>query len=332
MRHARLKLTTRYGQLPKETETLLMHTTKAAHLWLAVALMLLAAVLVVGICWAAQQLERPTITGIAFVTLKVANMGDAEAFYHGYLRLPQVHSCFGFAQNCLFINSKQQIDLVDAGGPATGRQIDSVGFFTSDARALHRYLSARGWKPGQLGSNSSTGAAFEIKDPENHTITFLQSPKGFGASISGAPPIANRLIHAGFVVENPAEMDKFYKDALGFHVYWHGGMKDSQTDWVDMQVPDGTDWIEYMLNVPENADKRLLGIMNHIALGVPHMHAAATQLEKTGLKLTEEPKIGRDGKWQLNLYDPDQTRVELMEFKPAEKPCCSEYTGPHPGQ
>jgi hypothetical protein len=43
-----------------------------------------------------------------------------------------------------------------------------------------------------------------------------------------------------------------------------------------------------------------------------------------------QPQIGRDGKWQLNLYDPDGTRVELMEFAPVEKPCCSEYTGPHP--
>jgi hypothetical protein len=37
----------------------------------------------------------------------------------------------------------------------------------------------------------------------------------------------------------------------------------------------------------------------------------------------EKPKIGRDGKWQLNLYDPNGTRAELMEMKPVEKPCCS---------
>ena len=42
------------------------------------------------------------------------------------------------------------------------------------------------------------------------------------------------------------------------------------------------------------------------------------------------PKFGREGKWQLNLYDPDGTRVELMEFTPVEKPCCSDCTGPHP--
>jgi len=134
----------------------------------------------------------------------------------------------------------------------------------------------------------------------------------------------------GLWLKDREAMDKFYKDALGFHVYWQGGTKEGETNWVDMQVPDGTDWIEYMLKVPADADKRTLGVMNHIALGVLDVRAAANQLEKTGVKLTEQPKIGRDGKWQLNLYDPDQTRVELMEFTPVEKPCCAEYTGPHP--
>ncbi len=96
-----------------------------------------------------------------------------------------------------------------------------------------------------------------------------------------------------------------------------------------MQVPDGTDWIEYMLNIPDDADKRTLGVMNHFALGVPDVKAAAAQLEKNG-EAAGAAQIGRDGKWQLNLYDPDGTRVELMEFTPVEKPCCSEYTGNKP--
>ncbi len=107
-------------------------------------------------------------------------------------------------------------------------------------------------------------------------------------------------------------------------------MNDGETSWVAMQVPDGTDWVEYMLNIPADADKHTLGVMNHIALGVPDIHAAQKQLLTNGMKLTEEPKMGRDGKWQLNVYDPDDTRVEFMEFTPVEKPCCSEFTGPHP--
>jgi hypothetical protein len=40
--------------------------------------------------------------------------------------------------------------------------------------------------------------------------------------------------------------------------------------------------------------------------------------------------MGRDGKWQANLYDPDGTRVELMEFQPVTKPCCSNFTASSP--
>ncbi len=125
-------------------------------------------------------------------------------------------------------------------------------------------------------------------------------------------------------------MVKFYRDILGFHLYWQGGMKASETNWVALQVPDRTDWIQYMLNLAPNADQRLRGVMNHISVGVPSVKEAPIQLEKDGVKLTEQPKIGRGGKWQLNLYDPDYTRVGLMEFTPVQKPCGSEFTGTHP--
>jgi catechol 2,3-dioxygenase-like lactoylglutathione lyase family enzyme len=87
-----------------------------------------------------------------------------------------------------------------------------------------------------------------------------------------------------------------------------------------------------MLNVPAGADHHILGVMNHIAFGVPDIKAAREQLIKNGWKPVEEPKIGRGGKWQLNVYDPDETRVEFMELTPVQKPCCSEYTGLHPGE
>ena len=69
-----------------------------------------------------------------------------------------------------------------------------------------------------------------------------------------------------------------------------------------------------------------------MALGVDDMKAAQKLLESRGWKPSENEhaQIGKDGKWQLNLYDPDGTRVELMEFKPVAKPCCSAYALPHP--
>jgi hypothetical protein len=64
--------------------------------------------------------------------------------------------------------------------------------------------------------------------------------------------------------------------------------------------------------------------MHHLALGVPSVAEGYQTLLKRGMDLKDQkPKIGRDGKWQLNLYDPNYTRTELMEPKPVEKPCCS---------
>jgi hypothetical protein len=53
-------------------------------------------------------------------------------------------------------------------------------------------------------------------------------------------------------------------------------------------------------------------------------------LRVRGAKEFDGPEVGRDGKDSIDIYDPDGTRVELMEFTPVEKPCCTEYTGAHP--
>jgi hypothetical protein len=85
-------------------------------------------------------------------------------------------------------------------------------------------------------------------------------------------------------------------------------------------VPEDTDWLAYMLNV-RNPSPRTLGLMHHFGLVVSNLEAAHRRLRERGVKMTEQPKIVWDGKWQLNLYDPDLTRIELM--KPVQTPCCS---------
>jgi catechol 2,3-dioxygenase-like lactoylglutathione lyase family enzyme len=122
-------------------------------------------------------------------------------------------------------------------------------------------------------------------------------------------------------VHDQATSDHLYRDILGFHETWHGGMKDDRTDWIDMRVPDGTDWLEYMLNV-QNLSVHSRGVLHHLALGVPDIQQGYKTVTERGYK-AEQPKIGRDGKWQLNLYDPNGTRSELMEPKPVQTPCCS---------
>jgi len=62
------------------------------------------------------------------------------------------------------------------------------------------------------------------------------------------------------------------------------------------------------------------------------MSDAISALAKNGCTAPgcSKTQFGHDGKVQLNLFDPDQTRVEFMEFKPTRTPCCSDFTGIHP--
>jgi hypothetical protein len=44
----------------------------------------------------------------------------------------------------------------------------------------------------------------------------------------------------------------------------------------------------------------------------------------------DEAEISRDGKWTVDIYDPDATRGEFMEFAPAQAARCNPYTVLHP--
>ena len=74
-------------------------------------------------------------------------------------------------------------------------------------------------------------------------------------------------------------------------MYWHDGFKESDTDWEEIQVPDGSDWIEYMLNIPPTADHKELGVQNHFSLGVPSSKAAIDLIHARGLDCCENTSL-----------------------------------------
>jgi catechol 2,3-dioxygenase-like lactoylglutathione lyase family enzyme len=280
--------------------------------------------------------KRPRIVGIARVQILTSDISAARAFYTKVLG--QAHDCNwceGLPSRSFLVNLSQGIALSKAPSPAPSNLIEEIDFVTDSIAELRRFLTAN--KIGVSKPNKPEDNYLTVTDPEGHRIGFvqrsvmLQLTERQSQSVDTVFPF--RIIHAGIIVHDQATEDHFYKDILGFRLYWHGGRTDEDTSWVDMQVPDGTDSLEYMLNVSPNADHHTLGVMNHIAIGVADIKSETARLrEEDVVPILDQPKIGRDGKWQLNLYDPDDTRVEFMEFTPTQKPCCSEFTGPHPGQ
>lgn len=207
-----------------------------------------------------------------------------------------------------------------------------VAFVTTDARKLRSYLASKGIRvPASLKPGLDGNLSFEIRDPGGRVLEFVQYMPGslhekqFGR-VLGANRISTHMIHAGFIVHDRAAEDHLFRDILGFKLMWYGGMNDTETDWVDMRVPNGTDWIEYMVRV-RRPSVRSRGVNDHLAVGVKNIQKAYHAILSRGYTPSQPPKIGRDGKWQLNLYDPDWTRVELMEFKPVQKACCSPMLG-----
>jgi len=276
--------------------------------------------------------KRPPITGIDHVAFYTTSPAENRYLYSMVLGLASAAPIeTGEIQR--FLVGSQWAGYSPAPDPNTTNRMDHVAFTTSDVVALRLYLIGKGTIVlDSIHQRPDDSRSFIVKDPEGNPIEFVQRGKPAVPTNPHADPVSRRLIHVGFIVRDRDAENRFYKDDLGFHIYWHGGMKEGQTDWVAMQVPDGTDWLEYMLNVAPHPDRRTTGVMNHISLGVADMRHAQGKLESHGWKSQgdEHAQMGKDGKWQLNLFDPNLTRIELMEFKPVEKPCCSTFQGPHP--
>jgi len=278
---------------------------------------------------------RPKIVGVAHIGLRTSDLAADRQFYGKLLGFDEPfmldkpkNEGTGLLLTYFKVNDHQYIEIFPELTDPKQDRLSHISFETADAEQLRAYLASKGVKvPDKLEPMLDGNRGFNVTDPDGHTVEFIEyrpgsiHEKNFGKALPDTR-ISQHIIHVGVTVQDRAAADHFYKDILGFKEFWHGGMKDTQTDWIDMRVPDGTDWLEYMLNV-KNPDVRTLGVMHHLALGVPSVNQSYKTLQSRGLDAKEKPQIGRDDKWQLNLYDHDFTRVELMEPKPVRAPCCS---------
>lgn len=278
---------------------------------------------------------RPAITGISGVTFYADNLAKSQQFYASLIGWQQVPAGTPASGVRFYANHSQYIQLLSPPTQGLEDRLVSVGLATTSAESMRRFLSAHSVAvPPSVTLEPDGGATFQVKDPEGHTIEFTQEgPYGAGVPRPSSTPVSNQIVHAGFVVRDRGAMDRFYKDLLGFHLYWQGGSSAGRTDWVMMQVPNGTDWVEYMLNLPLTPSRSQLGSANHFSPDVVSVTVLQENLKQRGWIPTAKdrpPVLGVDGKWQLDLLDPDGTRVEFMEFKEVKQPCCSPILGTPP--
>ena len=283
--------------------------------------------------------SRPPITGISHISIYSADLGQSEAFYThdlGAFKATDPENPQGVRY---YFSPTQFVEVLPLPqGYSSINRLDHVAFVTSEVDALRAYLGTHGTVvPAAVQRGSDGSQWFDVRDPEDNKVEFVQNPP----TLLQVPlnSLSHHIIHVGYMVHNRATEDTFFRAVLGFKPYWFGGPKEDTVAWISQQVPNGTDWLEYMMvngpetkGVPANMTSDRLGAMDHFSLGVNDMKSTALVLY-SGNRIPEKttgPKIGADGKWQYNLFDPDGTRAEIMEFQPVGKPCCSQFTASSP--
>jgi catechol 2,3-dioxygenase-like lactoylglutathione lyase family enzyme len=289
-----------------------------------------------------KPITRPRITGISHIAVYASDMAATDKYYREVVGCARVADPEDAKGVDYLVNATQYIEVLPLPADAGINRLDHVAFKTDNAEGLRRYLSVKSWKtPGSVSKGADGSRWFAVKDPEGNTVEFVQPPENAKAP-EEPNVIGHHIIHVGFLVHNRANEDTFYRDLLGFRPYWYGGMQDDKIDWVSQQTPNSHDWLEYMLTsgpsgtgIPANMTQRTLGVLDHVSIGEPSVDAAFKELASANRlsgRHDDAPKIGKDGKGQLNLYDPDGTRIELMNFHATEKPCCSAFTAEDPAE
>ena len=265
--------------------------------------------------FAQETPARPRITGINHLVFRVSDAAAAQRFYGELLGLGQRAGVGGNNRIVYNIGTRQHV-VVEPGLPAgEDERLAHVAFETADVKAMATYLASRGL--ATRASDSCQPGSILVSDPDGHPIELVQGqwPPRIAAKTSERA-LSNRMLHAGLTIRDEQAANKFYRETLGFSEIWRGGRPEGVTQWVNMRVPDGTDYLEYMF-INEKPDRRRLGTLHHMALLVTDIQAAweevARRMPEPARAQMNSPSVGVNGRYQLNLFDPDGTRTEFME-------------------
>jgi lactoylglutathione lyase len=291
---------------------------------------------------AGDGVKRPRVQGLSHMALYVSDLPKARAFYEDFLgyQEPYVLKRDDGSDRIVFIkiNDNQYIELF-AESPKQDGHLNHISFFTDSAQGMRDYLASRGVKvPDKVGKGRIGNSNFNIVDPDGHTVEIVQyEPDSWTRRENGKfmpdTRISTQMAHVGVLVGALDPAMKFYRDILGFQEFWRGSSTGTELSWVNMRVPDGNDYLELMLyGKPQDAEQ--MGGKNHICLVTPDVKKAVAILESRPARKDYtrpiEVKVGKNGKRQANLFDPDGTRIELMEPNTVDGKTVPPSTAPPP--
>jgi catechol 2,3-dioxygenase-like lactoylglutathione lyase family enzyme len=290
----------------------------------------------------AQTPQRPHIVGISHIALLAHDYEQSRVFYGEFLGFQEPYSLKnpdGSAIMTFFkINDRQYIELYPEHEANTDR-MTHISLETDDIEALRIYLGSKGVKVPDHPHRTRIGnLSFDVTDPAGHQVEMVQYMPGgktvdaYGKYMSDTR-ISKHMTHVGLIVTNVDPEYKFYTEILGFKETWRGSSTGKVLSWINLKVPDGDDYIEFML-AKEEPDATHRGAAHHLCLQVPDVPTAVKTLQarlyfKTYARPIQD-HLGINRKRQANLYDPDGTRIELMEPNTVDGKPTPSSTAPPP--
>jgi catechol 2,3-dioxygenase-like lactoylglutathione lyase family enzyme len=275
-----------------------------------------------------MNVKRPKITGVSHAAFFVKDVEQARAFYKDLLGYAEPYSLKKnnsdeLALTYIKINDRQVIEIFPERAAGSDR-LYHFAIETDDAEGMRQFLASKGIKvPEKTPAGRTGNLNYFVTDPNGIICEIVQyTPNGktmqnFGNDMPDTR-ISDHMSHVGIMVANLDSAMKFYRDILGFKEIWRGSSNGTMLSWVNMKVPEGDDYIEFMLFEKEPSTDRK-GTMNHICLVVDDVAASGKILQSRklpeGCRIPTEMKTGINRKRQINYYDGDGTRVEIMEPK-----------------
>jgi catechol 2,3-dioxygenase-like lactoylglutathione lyase family enzyme len=252
----------------------------------------------------AQTPQRPRIIGISHYALFAHDYEKSRAFYGellGYqepysLKKPDGSAIMTFYK----VNDHQYIELYPE-LEANSDRLSHISFETDDIEALRIYLKSKGVAvPDQAHKARIGNLSFDIIDPAGHKVEMVQNmPDGKTVAAYGKympdTRISKRMMHVGLIVTKLDPEYKFYTEILGFKETWRGSSTGTVLSWVNLKVPDGPDYVEFMLS-KDPPDPTRRGAAHHICLEVPDVAASVETLKaRPAFKNYDKPIVVRQG-------------------------------------
>jgi catechol 2,3-dioxygenase-like lactoylglutathione lyase family enzyme len=303
----------------------------------------LALLVQLSVALAATDLpKRPPVVGISHIALYVHDIEQSRKFYKEFLGFDEPYSLNNddgsLKLTWIKINDQQSIELFSEKEAGSDR-LYHIALETTDAAAMRDYLAANGVKvPDTVPKGKIGNLNYFLTDPDGHFCEIVQyAPDGWTMQNKGKfmadTRISTHMPHVGILVGDLGAAQKFYNEILGCRESWRGAKKPEVLSWVHSMLPDSDDFIEFMLysELPEPSAR---GRFHHLCLQVPDLEKAKAILQERAAKIgydkPMEIQTGVNRKRQLNLYDPDGTRVELMEPRTVDGVAAPPSTAPPP--